>query len=465
MTIPVEYGPQTTADPFFRLCRSDEVRGTPRNARPALTSFLRLAAIMVAVFACSGNIHGQSAPLTKISDPIPYGQKPIDYWEEAVRNPCRKLEDSLRDGQVTLRYQSETGHLDSLLKLLEINPSSQLLVFSKTARNQHLIDPSHPRAIYFSDDVMVAWVPGAASLEIAVWDDDRGFVFLTLSQRPREDEDHGLSFGRDRNCLACHAGSSTLHVPGLAQRSFQTRLTGAPVEGYREVDQTTEFTKRWAGWYVTGSDTNAWHLGNRAGLQRDRPEKRVETAPAAALPQDVLAVAYPEVTSDVVAHLVFDHQVRCSNLIARVFAESKLGKLSDAEDRLVDYLLFKDEQPLEATIDRSSEFRRHFESRGERHPESVAESAKRRTLRSLNLRSRVFEHPLSFMVETRPFHSLPRDAQRRVGEGVRQRLLAAGHKLSGSNPPLDGQISEFEEALTNSAKRMPDAFRIALLGK
>ena len=58
--------------------------------------------------------------------------------------------------------------------------ASQSVVFSKTSLQQHYISPSNPRAIYFTDNVIVAFIRNAPLLEIAALDSHQGMVFYAV---------------------------------------------------------------------------------------------------------------------------------------------------------------------------------------------------------------------------------------------------------------------------------------------
>jgi hypothetical protein len=57
-----------------------------------------------------------------------------------------------------------------------------------------------PRAIYFSDEATVGYVPGTPELELTAFDPQRGTVFYTLRQLASETP----RIEREDNCLQCH---------------------------------------------------------------------------------------------------------------------------------------------------------------------------------------------------------------------------------------------------------------------
>ena len=83
------------------------------------------------------------------------------------------LKASIDAAKVTLQQDDAHGYLSGLLDALGIPVSSQTLVFSKTSLQKHRISPKNPRAIYFNDDVYVAWTPDADLIEIASTDHGR----------------------------------------------------------------------------------------------------------------------------------------------------------------------------------------------------------------------------------------------------------------------------------------------------
>src|SRR6185436_13302307 len=102
-------------------------------------------------------------------------------------DPIAELQQKITGGQTKLEFEKDHGYLVSLLKVLKVPVSSQTLVFSKTSLQSERISPKTPRAIYFNDDVYVAWVQGAGLIEIMSQDPEKGPAFYVLSQ---ERNDH-----------------------------------------------------------------------------------------------------------------------------------------------------------------------------------------------------------------------------------------------------------------------------------
>src|SRR5215469_318249 len=125
----------------------------------------------------------------------------IKYSGEAKHNRVARLEEKLERGEVKLEFGPGRGYLDSLLKNLEIDPSSQLLVYSKTSLQSDFINGATPRAMYFNDDTSISWEKGAPIIEVVSMDSDLGPVFYTIQNH----EGEGQGFDREGSrCLNCH---------------------------------------------------------------------------------------------------------------------------------------------------------------------------------------------------------------------------------------------------------------------
>lgn len=405
----------------------------PTFASPGKSRPLPLAVSMAALALLLGGLPTTEAVGQQNlfgNEAIPYGRSPINYFDEATANPVARLAADLAAGRRKLEFEEGRGYLRSLLEALEVPVESQVLVFSKSSLNERLISPRTPRAIYFNDDVYVAWVPGAASLEISAVDRDKGAVFYTLVQQPQPQ----LRFDREKRCLVCHVSSSTLDVPGHMLRSFETSETGKLITGYSHISHDTPYEHRWGGWYVTGKASGLPHQGNLAGeaeraRQRREPQYpgnlrnlggRFDTAP------------YLAETSDVAALLVLDHQVHFQNLCVRLGMESRLGlPTQNIAGRLARYLLFADAPALPAAVQSTSGYAQWFARGAKALPAgsdapggtatTLAEA--RRRLRTLNLKDRVFEHRVSFLVVSTAFDALPQEARNAVYRQVAALLL------------------------------------------
>ena len=112
-----------------------------------------------------------------------------------------------------------------------------------------------------------------------------------------------------------------------------------------------------------------------------------------------------------VAHLVFEHQLEMMNVLTRVGWEYRIAAteerpsadLERTVEDAVDYLLFVDEARIER-VRGTSGFAEAFEALGPR-------DANGRSLRQLQLDGRLMRYPLSYMIYSTAFDSLPAEAR------------------------------------------------------
>ncbi|MGE0464793.1 MAG: hypothetical protein AB7Q16_25790 [Vicinamibacterales bacterium] len=325
----------------------------------------------------------------------------IAYSTAAVNDPVAELNRRLADGSVTLTFEAGAGYLKSVLDALQIPVNSQMLAFAETSLQAKKINKGNPRAVYFRDDVAVAWVRNGDVLEMAGQDPRQGTVFYTLPQQPMA----APRFERNDTCLACHLSWDTLAVPGPVLQTVFPRQNELEYANGGFVDHRLPLDERWGGWFVTGKQVPARHMGNQPMLQpapRKGPAQKLATVEG-----EFDTSRYLAHTSDIAALLVFDHQVHATNLITRLNWESRAGtpaRVDEAVNELVDYLLFVDESPIPGRVEGSSGFAEAFEAMGPR-------DAKGRSLRDLKLEGRTMAYPLSYMVYTPMFDALPATAR------------------------------------------------------
>jgi hypothetical protein len=241
--------------------------------------------------------------------------------------------------------------------------------------------------------VIVGYIPGAPLIELASHDPSQGVIFQTLKQDATKPE-----FARSDRCLSCHLSENSLSVPGILVRSMSTAADGRPMpqDGSFVIDHRSRLDQRWAGWYVSGAAASVRHLGRTIGPDLD-------------------LAAYPLPTSDIAALLVFDHQGHAINLLTRLgwetryaAAEGRLdftkGDLGDILKEAVDYFLFAGEAPMASPVQAGSVFAKLFSSTGPRDRHG-------RSLRELDLRTRLFKYRCSYMIYSPAFDALPREAR------------------------------------------------------
>ena len=336
----------------------------------------------------------------------------IDYAGARAADPAS------RAGVAGLAFDGPQGYLRALLARLDVPIESQLLLFSKTGVQHPFTNPRNPRALYFNDRVVVGYIPGAPLLEIASHDPRQGVMFYTLTQK----EGPAPDFGRRRLCLSCHLSANSLDVPGLLVRSMFTGPEGVtmPQLGSFLTDHRSPLERRWGGWYVTGTHGAARHMGNAMVADPSQPEASVHegTLNRTSLDPRVDVSLYPAPSSDIVALMVFDHQGRAINLLTRLGWETRIAK---AESRLdfsagdlrelvretADYLLFVDEAPLAAPLAGTSAYAKVFSAAGRGDGTG-------RSLRDLDLSTRLLRYRCSHMVYSPAFDALPEEARTAV---------------------------------------------------
>src|SRR6187551_3481015 len=110
----------------------------------------------------------------------------IDYSDSPTTDVVAELKHRMDEGSASIRFEGRSGYLRSVMEALHVPAESQSVVFSKTSLQSHYISPSNPRAIFYSDDVTVAFIPDAPLLEIAALDPRQGMVFYSVVQKPSE---------------------------------------------------------------------------------------------------------------------------------------------------------------------------------------------------------------------------------------------------------------------------------------
>jgi hypothetical protein len=351
---------------------------------------------------------------------LAYDHEAIQYPSRPPNDPVSRLQRQIDSGAVTLNFDDRYSYLPSVLKHLGINSDSQMLVFSKTSFQAPKISPRSPRALYFSDDVAVGYVPQGEVIEVIATDPRQGAQFYTLdlakSAKP-------AFVRRSMECLQCHMIPSTLNVPGLEIASVIVAPDGSqrfPGAG-TIVDSRTPLNDRWGGWYVTGTAGKMRSRANAVAPYPDRPNllddqnaqnlttlrDRLDTTP------------YLNPTSDIVALMTIEHQARMTDLLIRLGWETRVAeqdgkneefrksRMNMIVDQLTNYMLFADEAKISDPITGVSTFTNTFPARGPRDKHG-------RSLRDFDLKTRLFRYPLSYMIYSDLFDSLPEVAKQAV---------------------------------------------------
>lgn len=355
-----------------------------------------------------------------------YENPPINYSASTPHDMAMALEKAQEQGKVSIDRTDDWAVLHGVLKQFHIPQESQVMVFSKTSKQNDRISPATPRVVYFGDNAYVGYSYGGL-LEVSVIDPKLGPIFYLAD--PHVDKKEPIRFTRDQSCLSCHGGPFSPEVPGVIVRSVCPGPEGHPImsQGSTVVDTTTPFEERWGGWYVTGKHGKAVHKGNVTA------EENGESVKLNPLPgQNIMDLGkffdiepYPRKTSDIVALMVLEHQTSTQNILTKAHQASvramhmqkslqkELGEpVSDeptgtarriidhcAED-VVDALLFKDEAALpEGGIEGNGEFQAAFEKNAPR-------TAEGRSLKDMQLLTRLFKYRCSYTIYGITFHNL-----------------------------------------------------------
>lgn len=322
-----------------------------------------------------------------------------------------------------LDSSSEKAFLNSFLKILNVPASSQLLVFSTTSLQLRFISPSNPRAVYFNEDIYIGYIPGGR-IEVVALDPELGAIFY-IFDIPREQA--RIRYERSDRCMNCHATDDTGYVPGLVVKSVVPAPTGGSLEGFRllQSGHGIPFSERFGGWHVTGKHGITNHWGNVIGRYVSGDISRIPNPPDAKFDW----AKYPVPTSDVLAHLLLEHQVGFVNRVveagyrartALFVSDGKLTAEQSAEldaqaDILVRYILFSDEVPLPAGgVEPDTSYKSDFLA--DRRAVNGA------SLKDFDLQTRLFKHRCSYMVYSPVFEGLPPVMKERVYERLKLAL-------------------------------------------
>jgi hypothetical protein len=363
-------------------------------------NFVLLATFGLAISARAQDFQG-STHIVPLDETINYNKTQPD-------DPVKQLQRRIEHGELKLKYDSEHGYLDSVLKEFGISKSSQVLVFSKTSFQRELISPSTPRALFFNDDVYIGFIPSAPLMEISTADPKLGGVFYTLEQSAVTTP----KFSRTDQCLECHVTGRTMGVPGHLLRSLETDESGAPdlASDISEVNDRTPMEERWGGWYVTGKHGDQIHRGNLVGKAAFAKQEKKPNylGNISDLNQFFDGTRYPEQSSDIVALMVLEHQIHMHNFITRLKFESQvqlaryghINYITNIANAFLKYLLFTEEAPIRSRVEGNSGFAKDFSDLGPK-------DNKGRSLRDFDLETRLFKYPCSYLIYSKSFEALP----------------------------------------------------------
>lgn len=367
-----------------------------------------------------------------------YEQPPILYSDSTAHDAIARMQERLNKRE--LKFEGSPKEVVAqVLEALDISPKTQVVLFSKTSVQRVHISPQNPRAFYFNDECYIGYVPGGL-IEGAAIDPELGPIFYAFDPSERSSSRQVQRFRRDQNCLSCHAANFTRDIPGVFVRSVFAEATGSPIfsAGSEVVDYTTPLDQRWGGWYVTGRHGVLRHRGN-AFAQDKGSEVTLDVESGANL--DKLDKFYDtsmhlEPTSDIGALMVLEHLVAFHQALTRAVHEcrrmlhyqhglqesfkepitdepsydSVKSVFANNAQAVLDVLLYKDEATLpDGGLRGSKEFVKTYEAGGRRTKDG-------RSLRDLDLKTRIARYRCSHLIYTEQFQKLPKPLYAQVVE-------------------------------------------------
>ncbi|HZQ45551.1 MAG TPA: hypothetical protein VFC07_00950, partial [Verrucomicrobiae bacterium] len=378
---------------------------------------------------------GSFIPRGQAQETETYELPPINYSLTQPQDVLTHLRAKLVSGELKLGG-TDREIVQALLSALHIPITSQLLVFSKTSFQLDRINPDHPRALYYTDNCYVGWVPGGL-VEITTIDPRLGPIFYSfdpgaISDRKRPE------FSRSSDCLRCHGGHFVPGIPALFARSLYADKEGQPLfrQGSEVVDYRTPFSERWGGWYVTGTHGKTLHRGNVYAAEKGDQLvfNPARGANVTNLSRFFDTGNYLTNSSDIVSLLIFEHQLAMQNAITS--AGLNCRRMLDYQEHLqaalkapanddephydsvrsvfdhctgmvVDALLFRDEATLPDTITGSAAFQKAFCADAPRARDGSS-------LKDLLLSDHLFKNRCSYLIYSESFLALPRPLKHRI---------------------------------------------------
>ena len=347
-----------------------------------------------------------------------FEKPPHNYWQRPPQDPFTKIKAALESGKLPLDRTSEKAFVISLLKAIDISPSTQTLVYSTTSLQSGRISPRNPRALYFNEDVYVGWVPGG-QIEIASIDPALGGIYyiFNIPRGPGQ-----IRVERSTRCFNCHAEFEHGRVPGLLLKSVVPGPGGGSLESFRS-DTTGHgipFKDRFGGWHLTGKHGITAHWGNIVGTLSPAGLKKYANPPGRQFRWET----YPVPTSDVLAHLLHEHQVGFVNRAIKATYDTRAALVAgDAKAMLTKhasvltrYLLFADEAKFpDGGIGGDALLKKDFAKRARRTKAGLS-------LRDFDLRTRIFKHRCSYMIQSAAFTGLPAPLKQQIFAEIRAAL-------------------------------------------
>ncbi len=412
---------------------------------------------------------GLLTPGAQAQQAEPFEEPPINYSATQTNDRATAINAAFQSRAMEIRSLPAKQRLKWLLDELGVPVESQLFVFSKTSMQRDLINPEAPRVLYFSDEAYVGWSPTGA-FEVVVFDAKLGTTFYLFDPHATKEEP---LLARSGDCLLCHSRHE--HTPSLRTRTVFPDANGEPLSGSggSNIAPSTPLAERWGGWYVTGTKAPFEHRGNLTGRKIDDFE-----GPAAMPTRNLLSLEgvvdthrYLLKTSDVIPLLMHDHQVHVHNVLSTANQDARialhrwpamrqiLGLPANAPpqgsclvvfdsqaEKILDALLCRNEAAWPAEgIQGDGVFASAYAKT--RKPD-----AKGRSLRDLDLKTRLFRYRCSPLIYSQSFASLPKELR-----DIVLLRLSSGLRAFPQSPSF-GHLTDDERAAIHEilTATMPD---------
>jgi hypothetical protein len=145
------------------------------------------------------------------------------------------------------------------------------------------------------------------------------------------------------------------------------------------------------------------------------------------------------------ALLVHDHQTHMHNYITRLHMEGQQRLSEYGHVRYLDtqvraflrYLLFTEEAPLPSRLEASAEFRAQFQK-------GAKQDARGRSLKDLDLQTRLFKYPCSFLIDSEPFRKLPAPVRQKILDRLHSVLLGEDAHPDFASLPAEDRLAVLE---------------------
>ncbi len=351
------------------------------------------------------------------AEPVKFSDPPHSYWTRPLKDRLSPLITAIETGKVPLDASSDLAFLRSILRLLEVPESSQMLVFSATSLQQAIISPANPRALYFNEETYVGYIPGG-KIEVISMDPALGAIFHIIPV-PRGGYPQ---VERSTKCMNCHVDAETRNVPGLVVKSVIPGPNGGSLMAFRKEQNghAVPFAERFGGWYLTGKHGITGHWGNVAGRFNAGQLTKIPLDPAARFE----ASRHLRATSDILPQLIHEHQAGFDNRVIEAAYRTRellTAKAPDAPAQiekfardLARYILFADEAALPGPVEGDPDYKADFL----RNQRLVGTAS----LKAFELKTRLFRFRCSYMIYSPLFQGLDPALKQRIYRRIGQAL-------------------------------------------